>query len=149
MSATSSFTSLGLKYPPGSIEGIEAALERGDNEGAIVAVLRDALELADDEIEAFRSSPLWPLRVAAAPTVARECHAEEDWVYVDGRFDSVTARTLFLTGAESVATIVEATRHAAGAVPGARIEVLPGHAHFAHRTDPQMVRDIISGFLAS
>ena len=33
--------SLGLRYPPGSIEAIEAALAAGDNDAAIVAVLVD------------------------------------------------------------------------------------------------------------
>ena len=80
--------SLGLPYPPGSIEAIEAALARGDRDAAIVAVLVDILEMTDDEIDAFRASPLWPIRLAAAPTIPRECHAEEDWVYQPGQFDA-------------------------------------------------------------
>ncbi len=73
--------SLGIPYPPGSIATIEAALARGDNDAAIVAVLVDILEMTDDEIGEFRESPLWPVRLAAAPTIPRECHAEEDWVF--------------------------------------------------------------------
>ena len=80
--------SLGLPYPPGSIERIEAALARGDHDAAIVAVLVDILEMTDDEIDAFRASPLWPTRLAAAPTIPRECRAEEDWVYQPGQFDA-------------------------------------------------------------
>ena len=76
--------SLGIPYPPGSIALIEAALARGDHDAAIIAVLVDILEMSADEIDDFRSSPLWPVRLAAAPTVARECHAEEDWVYRAG-----------------------------------------------------------------
>ncbi|MET0910986.1 MAG: alpha/beta fold hydrolase [Ilumatobacteraceae bacterium] len=83
--------SLGLRYPPGSIENIEAALARVDHDGAIVAVLVDILEMTDDEIAALRASPLWPLRLAAAPTIPRECHAEENWVYQEGRFGRITA----------------------------------------------------------
>ena len=90
--------SLGLPYPPGSIERIEAALARGDHDAAIVAVLVDILEMTDEEIDAFRAGPLWPVRLAAAPTIPRECHAEEDWEYQPGQFDAVTAPTLFLTG---------------------------------------------------
>jgi alpha-beta hydrolase superfamily lysophospholipase len=69
--------SLGLGYPTGSIDRIEAALAAGDNEAAIIAVLVDILEMTEEDIEAFRSNPLWPTRLAAAPTVPRECRAEE------------------------------------------------------------------------
>ena len=92
--------SLGIPYPPGSIATIEAALARGDNDAAIVAVLVDILEMTEDEIGEFRESPLWPVRLAAAPTIPRECHAEEDWVFEPSQFDQITAPTLMLAGSE-------------------------------------------------
>jgi pimeloyl-ACP methyl ester carboxylesterase len=138
--------SLGLPYPPGVIEGIEAALAAGDREGAIVAVLADVLEMTEDEIDAVRSGPLWPARLAAAPTVPRECRAEETWVYRPGQFDGITAPTLLLSGSESLATITEATDRAAAAIPGARVHVLDGHGHFAHKTDPEMVTAVVRQF---
>jgi pimeloyl-ACP methyl ester carboxylesterase len=140
--------SLGLRYPPGAIVGIEAALAAGDREGAIVAVLADVLELTDDEIDAMRSSPLWPVRLAATPTVPRECSAEDTWVYRAGQFDGITAPTLLLSGSDSLPGITEATDRAAAAIPGARVHVLEGHAHFAHKTDPAMVTAVIRQFLA-
>ena len=86
--------SLGLGYPTGSIDRIEAALAAGDREAAITAVLVDVLEMTEDEIDAFRSSPLWPTRLAAAHTVPRECRAEETWIYRPGQFEPITAPTL-------------------------------------------------------
>jgi pimeloyl-ACP methyl ester carboxylesterase len=140
--------SLGLPYPPGSIAVIEAALDRGDRDAAIVAVLADILDMTNDEIETFRASPLWPVRLAAAPTIPRECHAEEDWVYEAGQFDAITAPTLLLTGSDSPPTIAEATTRAAAAIPHARIHVLHGHGHFAHKTDPAMVTNLVRQFIA-
>jgi pimeloyl-ACP methyl ester carboxylesterase len=113
-----------------------------------VAVLADVLELTDDEIDAMRSSPLWPVRLAATPTVPRECRAEDTWVYRPGQFDGITAPTLLLSGSDSLAGIAEATDRAAAAIPGARVHVLEGHAHFAHKTDPAMVTAVIRQFLA-
>src|SRR5688572_9455383 len=69
--------SLGLSYPSGSIEAIEDALAAGDMEAAIVAVLVGILEMTDEEIDTMRSTPLWPIRLAAAPTVPRECRVED------------------------------------------------------------------------
>lgn len=141
--------SLGLSYPTGSIDRIEAALSAGDNEAAIIAVLVDILEMTEEDIEAFRSNPLWPVRLAAAPTVPRECRAEEAWVYRPRQFDAITAPTLFLTGSDSVPVVTKATREAHGAIPHAQLDVLDGHGHFAHKTDPAMVAAIIRDFVAS
>ena len=140
--------SLGLSYPPGSIAAVEAALDRGEHGAAIVTVLADILDMTDDEIEALRASPLWPVRLAAAPTIPRECHAEEDWVYESGQFDRIAALTLMLAGSDSVPAVAEATSRAAASIPDARVHVLDGHGHFAHKTDPAMVAALVRQFLA-
>jgi pimeloyl-ACP methyl ester carboxylesterase len=139
--------SLGLPYPSGAIERVEAALERGDRNEAIAIVLVDILELTEDEIDGFRASPLWPVRLAAAGTIPRECRAEQEWVDRPGQFDAIGAATLLLTGSESVPVVKEATERAACAIPGAEVHVLEGHAHFAHKSDPAMVLDIIREFV--
>jgi pimeloyl-ACP methyl ester carboxylesterase len=141
--------SLGVPYPPGSIEAIEGALAAGDREAAIVAVLTGILEMTDEEIDSMRSSRLWPVRLAAASTVPRECRVEDTWVYQPGHFDEIAAPTLLLTGSESVPAVVKATHLAAAAIPHARIRVLEGHAHFAHKTAPAMVAAIIRQFVSS
>jgi len=42
--------------------------------------------------------------------------------------------------------VTRATDLAAAAIPDARVHILDGHAHFAHKTDPDMVADIIKSF---
>jgi pimeloyl-ACP methyl ester carboxylesterase len=138
-----------VRYPPGSIQGIEDLVAAGDMEGAIVAVLVGILELTEDEIDSMRSSPLWPTRLAAGPTVPRECRVEDSWEYQPGQFDGITAPTLLLTGSESLPAVVRATHLAAAAISHARIRVLEGHAHFAHKTDPTMVAAVIRQFVRS
>jgi pimeloyl-ACP methyl ester carboxylesterase len=141
--------SLGLPYPPGSIEAIEAALDRGDHDAAIATVLVDILEMTDDELDALRAGPLWPVRLAAAPTIPRECRVEAGWRYEPGQFATISAPSLLLSGNASVPAVIAATERAADAIPGARIHVLDGHAHFAHKTDPAMVTELIRQFFAT
>jgi len=141
--------SLGFAYPPGSIDAIEAAVARGHREEAIIAVLRDLLEMTEDEVDALRSGPLWPVRLAAAHTVPRECRVEDGWAYAPGQFDGITAPTLVLTGSESVTELTRATHQAAAALPNSQIRVLDGHGHFAHKTDPAMVDALIRDFISS
>lgn len=142
---------LGLQYPPGSIEAVEEAVAAGDPDRAVVRIFVDILEMTDEEVDALRASttPSWPTRIAAAPTLPRECRVEERWVYEPGRFDSITAPTLLLAGSDSPADLARATRAAAEAIPGAQIRVLDGHAHMAHKTDPAMVASILREHLRS
>lgn len=141
--------SLGLAYPQGWIETLETTLAEGGDEPAIVLVLRDILEFSDDQIDAMRSAPEWARRVAVARTVGREARAEEEWVYRSGQFRSITAQTLLLSGSESTMAIKQATDAAAAAIHGARIHVLDGHAHIAHRTDPALVAAIVRKSITS
>jgi pimeloyl-ACP methyl ester carboxylesterase len=139
---------LGIPYPAGSIEEVEAALAAGDAETALLLVLAGIVGMTDQEIASLRSGPRWPTMLASAPTVPRECRAEDGWAYRPGAFDGISAPTLLLAGAESHPVLREATGRALAAVPGARVEVLEGHAHLAHRSDPAMVAALIRAFVS-
>jgi hypothetical protein len=90
--------SLWLSYPTGSIEAVEQALAAGDREAAIRLVVGGIFEMSEEAVEEMRGSPLWPVRLASAPTVPRECLLGEGGTYRPGRFDGVTAPTLVPTG---------------------------------------------------
>lgn len=139
---------LGFRYPAGAIESAEEALAAGDREGAIMAVMVGAMGATADEVEAMRTSPLWPTRLATVPTLPRELRAEQGWTYRPGQFAELSASTLLLAGSESPPAQDEATRRAAAAVPDARIRVLEGHGHFAIQSDPALVAGIIREFVA-
>jgi pimeloyl-ACP methyl ester carboxylesterase len=140
---------LGLAYPPGSIEAAEKALAAGDRDAALRFVFVDILEMTDADVDAMRADSSWQMRLAIAPTVPRECRAEESWVYRPGRFDEIAAPTRMLTGSESPASLKEAARRALAALPGAQVRVLDGHGHIATRTDPALVAAVIRQFIAA
>ena len=102
-----------------------------------------------EEIDAMRQSPLWPVRLAAASTVPRECRVEQEWVFQPGQFDGIAAATLMLLGSDTVPLVREATERAQAAIPNARIQILQGHGHFAHKSEPEMVTAVIQEFLAT
>jgi pimeloyl-ACP methyl ester carboxylesterase len=139
--------SFGLQYPPGSIEAMEDALAAGENERVMVAILTDFVGMTEEEIDGMRSSSVWPARLAAAHTIPRECRAEHSWVHTPGQFDAVTAPTLLLAGSETLAAIAEVTPRVAASLGDARIHVLEGHGHMAHKTDPAMVAGVINEFI--
>jgi pimeloyl-ACP methyl ester carboxylesterase len=138
---------LGLPYPAGWIDRVERLVADGDLEAAIVMVLRDLLEFTDDQIEQRRAEPEWAGRVATAPTVAREARAEQEWTYADNPMRGITAPTLLLSGSQSPPDVKQATTAARVAIPGARVRVMAGQAHIAHRTDPDLVAGIVREFV--
>jgi pimeloyl-ACP methyl ester carboxylesterase len=139
---------LGIPYPNGSIEEVEAAVAAGEAETALLLVLAGIVGMTDEEIASLRSGPRWPTMLASAPTVSRECRAEDGWTYRPGDFDAISAPTLLLAGSESHPVLKEATGRALAAIPGARVEVLEGHGHLAYRSDPAMVAAVIRGFVS-
>ena len=142
--------SLGLAYPEGWIETVEKALAAGDDEAAIVLVLRDVLEFTDDQMDAVRSSPEWARRVAVAPTVAREARAEAG-VGVSARASSAGSRRrrccCRARRARRLSSGPPTPLQQRSPAPGSH--VLDGHAHIAHRTHPAMVAALVREFIAS
>lgn len=140
--------SLGLTYPPGTLDAVELAVADGDPEWAIVLILTNALEMRDEEIAAMKPGPLWAARLATAPTVAREGRAEEGWVWTPGQFATITAPTLMLVGSDSPPALVRCTQLAADAIANTRIHVLAGHGHLAHITHPAAIAALVREFIA-
>jgi pimeloyl-ACP methyl ester carboxylesterase len=138
--------SLGLALPPGAIERIERTVAAGDHEAAILSVLIDIVGMTQEEADQMRASPKWPERVATAPTIAREARIESSWVLGPGQFDGIKAATLFLAGSDSPPELAEVTRRSAAAIPGAGIHLLRGHGHFAYKSDPRAVADLMRDF---
>jgi pimeloyl-ACP methyl ester carboxylesterase len=139
---------LGSPFSPGQVEAVEAAMAAGDQETAIRIVVIDIVGGTEEDLAAMRSSPIWPSRMAALPTMPREIRAEGEWVYTADRFAVITAPTVVLAGSESPPVQETATRLAVEAIPGAEVRVLAGHGHFAIQTDPAMVAGIIRDVVA-
>jgi pimeloyl-ACP methyl ester carboxylesterase len=143
--------SLGLAYPPGAIEAVETAVAAGDLDAAVVAIFSEILEMSDEEIDTMRASqnPPWSTRIASAWTLPRECRVEERWTYQPQQFDGIDAPVMLLAGSQSPADVAKATQEANNAIPDAQIQMLDGHAHMAHKSDPAMVAAVIRQFISA
>jgi pimeloyl-ACP methyl ester carboxylesterase len=81
--------SLGLRYPPGSLDRIEARIAAGDHESAVIEMFTSIAGLTEAEVAELQAAPNWPERVAAAPTIAREGRIEEGWDWQPDRFAGI------------------------------------------------------------
>lgn len=138
--------SLGMTYPDGELGRLDEMIADGDRDGAVARYLRVALGLGDEDIAGLRASPRWRSMVDTVHTVTRESRAEQSW-HDDGRFASIQAPTLLLTGSDTPPDLRRATEAAAVAIGDPAIRVLDGHGHLAHRSDPALVARITGEFV--
>jgi pimeloyl-ACP methyl ester carboxylesterase len=125
----------GMSYrPAGLVDDVRAALDRGDNEAALVAFLQGIVGLSDAAMDAYRREAVWPARVAVAPTILREIEAEASPAGGIDRLGRVTEPVLLLLGSVSRSPFRIGTDALAGRLLDARVEVIQGAAHAAHHT---------------
>jgi pimeloyl-ACP methyl ester carboxylesterase len=133
-------------YPPESLDKVRSQLEAGDQEGALTTFYRDIAMISPEEIEMLRSLPLWPARVALAPTIPHEMRAFESYVsnFDPARLANLRTPTLLLLGGDSPALEKAAAEALDAALPDSQIVVMPHQAHIAHRTAPGVfVREVV------
>jgi pimeloyl-ACP methyl ester carboxylesterase len=123
-------------FPYAALDEVEAALERGDREAAVMLFYKEALQLDAETIAAVRATPIWRARLAAAGTLSREARAANAYRIDPGRMATISAPTRFLLGTESVDALQRSTTVAHEAVPGSELISLPAQGHAAMDTDP-------------
>jgi pimeloyl-ACP methyl ester carboxylesterase len=126
----------------------ESNVADGRAEQAMRDFMSDVGGYTDAEIEAMQGTPAWRARVAAAPTVPRELHAEHALRTEELRLGELAAPALLLVGSESPAWARRSTDAYAAAIPDARVHVLEGHGHGASMSGPELLASELRAFLA-
>lgn len=134
-------------YSENIYEELEALIEAGENEQALLVFLREGIELPESQIDAIRAAPEWSARVEEAPTLPREYRAPVIYEFEPERFANMTTPTVLLVGSESPQWIKEATDAIDDALPNSRISVLEGQGHVAMNTAPDLFVDTVLAFI--
>jgi pimeloyl-ACP methyl ester carboxylesterase len=122
---------------------------RADREGLVDLVMTEFVGFGPEELDRFRASPVWPARVAAAHTIARELHAEEAYRPDPAAFASMTVPTLLVAGSESDAPERRGTEIVHALLPQSTVVVLDGQGHGATLTAPELLAAEIARFLTA
>ncbi|HXG41035.1 MAG TPA: alpha/beta hydrolase, partial [Candidatus Limnocylindrales bacterium] len=109
--------------------------------------LREAVGLTDAELAAYRSSPVWPRRVAAAGTLLRELRADVDRPPRPDSFGRIRIPVLQIVGGASPAPFRVAAAALDGALPEGRLVVIEGARHAAHHSHPEAFVAAVRRFL--
>jgi pimeloyl-ACP methyl ester carboxylesterase len=85
--------------------------------------------LPPKKIDGMRGSPLWPVGLRLAPTLAYDAAVLGDGTMPVARYGGIRVPTLVLSGSRSPEAMRDAAVAAARAIPGARHQVLEGQDH--------------------
>lgn len=137
----------GRDLPPESAARMQAHLEAGEKEQALLVFFRDVFKLPEHVIALGQAAPGWPVSVATAHTIPRECEIVDGYTFDSKRFRSMQTPTLLFVGSDSPPPQhdIAATIHAA--LPQSRIVLLPGELHSALTTAPDLfAREVLKFF---
>lgn len=135
--------------PAWLLPALAADLVNDDLEGLLERFMRTVVGMDDEGMARFRADPVWPLRVAAAPTILRELVASNDPVAGLIALASVTVPVLQVLGSASANTFAQNTAALNLRLADGRVVVIEGAAHGAHHTHASEFAAAIEAFLDS
>lgn len=133
--------------PPWLLPALSADLATGDLEGVLERFMRTVVGMDDAGIARFRADPVWPLRVAAAPTILRELEASNDPAAGLDALGAVTIPVLQILGSASSTAFARNTAALDGRLADGRVTIIEGAAHGAHHTHPEAFVSAVEAFL--
>ena len=132
--------------PASNVAALEALAAVDAWEEFAVTFFRDVLQVPADELDELRATDLWPPIVADARASLGDLRALVRYDFVPERFRGLECPVLLQIGSESPRDLY-VTDALASVLPDARIEVLPGQAHEAMTTAPQLYAESVTRFL--
>jgi pimeloyl-ACP methyl ester carboxylesterase len=144
----------GAPAPPGLafhdaqlLDRLDRLEARGDLDELMATFMTEVVGLSAADLAAYRVSPTWPIRAAAAPTAIRELRAEASPAAGLDALGQVRIPVLQLLGGASPAVFRAGTEALAARLVDGRIVELAGQRHAAHHTDPGAFIAAIEAFL--
>ena len=126
---------------------LQEDLARGDREALLERFMRTVVGMDDTGMARFRADAVWPLRVAAAPTILRELEASNDQAAGLDALAGVTVPVLQVLGSASPPAFALNTTALNARLPDARVVVIDRAAHAAHHTHAAAFVAAVEAFL--
>ena len=126
-----------------ALETLDALVDSGQPDAALEHFYRNLVGMTAAEVAAMRVVPSWAARLAAVPALSRELRVATTLDVDPGQLRDVDVPTWCLVGERSTdgqRAIVSAV-HAA--LPDSRLVPLPGQAHAAQITAPELLANVL------
>jgi pimeloyl-ACP methyl ester carboxylesterase/GNAT superfamily N-acetyltransferase len=132
---------------PGEADELAAMAAAGELERLLETFLTRTVGMTPAELDRYRADPIWPRRVAAAGTIARELVLEAGDAAALARLGEVRQPVLQLVGGDSIPSFVGATTALDARLVDGRVVTIAGARHAAHHTHPNEVVAAVRSFL--
>ena len=143
-------TPSGERYGDAELATELAALaDAGQSQILLETFLVRVVGMTADELDRYRADPVWPRRVAAAPTIARELAVESGVAAGLEQLGGVRQPVLQVLGADSRREFGAATAALHDRLVAGTVVVIPGARHAAHHTHPDELVEAVTAFLAA
>jgi pimeloyl-ACP methyl ester carboxylesterase len=134
---------------PELLSRLQSLADAGRNEELLMTFLSEVVGMNAADLEAYRANPVWPARVAAAPTIVREVAAESSEAAGLDALGAVTVPVLQVLGGASRPAFRSATEALDARLADGRIVVIDGAKHAAHHTHADRLVAEVESFLAA
>ena len=130
------------------LERLRELLAAGDDAGVLTEFMSAVVGMSSEDLDRFRADPVWPLRVAAAPTIVRELAAAGDDPAIGlEALGAVRVPVLQVVGSGSPAWFRDAAEALDERLADGRVVVIDGARHAAHSTHPRELVAAVEAFL--
>jgi pimeloyl-ACP methyl ester carboxylesterase len=133
---------------PDVLSRLVALRDAGRNEELLETFLREIVGMDVDGLAAYRANPVWPVRVAAAPTVVREVEAEASDAAGLAELGTVSIPVLQILGGQSRDEFGRATAALDARLSRGSVVVIEGARHAAHHSHAREFVAAVEAFLA-
>jgi pimeloyl-ACP methyl ester carboxylesterase len=135
--------------PSGLRQQLERVLAADGPAALFETFLSEVIGMSADDIAAYRANPVWPDRVAAAPTILRELDGESSPAAGLDAIAAVRLPVLQILGGDSRPAFRRATEALNDRLPNGRVVVIEGAKHAAHHTHAARFTAEVEAFLRS
>lgn len=140
----------GTRYGDAALAGELVTLAgAGRNEELLLTFLRRVVGMSSADLAAYQADPVWPRRVAAAHTIARELSVESGADASIERLARVRQPVLQVLGSASLPAFATATRALDARLADGRVAVIEGARHAAHHSHVPELVGLIRDFLGA
>ncbi|PPJ02549.1 alpha/beta hydrolase [Nocardia cyriacigeorgica] len=134
---------LPITYPLPDLTALDTALAAGDYEQLLLAASTTGGGFSADELAALREDPLWPIKVAQAPTLAATMRVLAGLPRSVDRYAAISTPTRLITGTTSADYLLAAADLLAEQIPVLSRDTLTGQGH---HPDPQQLARAVAAF---
>ena len=123
-----------IDQPPVPLEipdRMQALIDQGALEPALELMMREVARMPEQELAVYRTLPMWPVRVALAPTIPRELRLPSVAPPTPERYARLELPVLLMTGGDSPPFYRTAIDALHATLPDSRVVTFAGQQHIA------------------